>query len=206
MRNKNLKMKEVKFYSLKKEIRILGIDDAPFDFRKDKETMLIGTVFRGGEWLDGILRTEVKVDDNDATDTIIEMVKRCKFKDLRVIMLDGLGFAGFNLVDMARVFKETKLPVIVVVRKMPDFKKIKKAIKNLQHAEFYNDCIKKAGIPQKVETKKNKFIHIQFHGLRFEDAERIVKLSSTRSLIPEPIRVAHLIASGVALGESRGNA
>jgi len=37
-------------------------------------------------------------------------------------------------------------------------------------------------------------------------AEYIVKLSSTRSLIPEPIRVAHLIASGVALGESMGGA
>ena len=199
-------MKNTHFYRIKEEIRILGIDDAPFDFRKDKETMLIGTIFRGGEWLDGILRTEVKVDGNDATDRIIEMVKRCKFKDLRVIMLDGLGFAGFNLVDMERVFEETKLPVIVVVRKMPDFNKIKKAIKNLHHAEFYSNCIKKAGIPKRVETKKGKFIHIQFHGIRFEDAERIVKISSTRSLIPEPIRVAHLIASGVALGESRGSA
>jgi len=37
-------------------------------------------------------------------------------------------------------------------------------------------------------------------------SEGCVKLSSTRSLIPEPIRVAHLIASGVALGESRGGA
>jgi len=199
-------MDRVKFYRIKKEIRVLGIDDAPFDFRKDRETMLIGTVFRGGEWLDGILRTEVKVDGKDATDRIIEMVGRCKFKELRIIMLDGLGFAGFNLVDMERVFEETGLPVVVVVRRMPDFNKIKKAIKNLHHAEFYSNCIKKAGIPRKVETKKGKFIHIQFHGLRFEDAERIVKLSSTRSLIPEPIRVAHLVASGVALGESRGSA
>jgi len=199
-------MKERKFYRIKDEIRILGIDDAPFDLRKDKETMLIGTVFRGGEWIDGILRTEVKVDGRDATDTVIKMVKGCKFKDMRVIMLDGLGFAGFNLVDMRRVFEETGLPVIAVVRKMPDFNKIKKAIKNLAHSEFYNHCIEKAGIPRKVETKKNKFIHIQFQGIRFEDAARIVKLSSTRSLIPEPIRVAHLIASGVVLGESRGNA
>jgi len=199
-------MDRVKFYSLKKEIRILGIDDAPFNFRKDKETILIGTIFRGGDWIDGVLRTEVKVDGKDSTDRIIEMVKRCKFKDLRIIMLDGLGFAGFNLVDIVRVFRETKLPVIVVVRKMPDFRKIEKAIKNLTHSAFYHDCIKKAGIPRKVETKKNKFVHIQFHGIRFEDAAKIVKLSSTRSLIPEPIRVAHLIASGVALGESRGNA
>jgi len=94
----------------------------------------------------------------------------------------------------------------VVVRRMPDFKQIERAIKNLPHGEFYQECIKKAGIPQRVETKRNKFVHIQFRGIRFEDAARIVMLSSTRSLIPEPIRVAHLIASGVALGESRGSA
>jgi len=199
-------MERVKFYSLKKEIRILGIDDAPFDFRKDKETILIGTIFRGGDWLDGILKTEVEVDGNNATERIIKMVNNCKFKDLRVIMLDGLGFAGFNLVDIKKVFHETNLPVIVVVRRMPDFKQIERAIKNLPHGEFYQECIKKAGIPQRVETKRNKFVHIQFRGIRFEDAARIVMLSSTRSLIPEPIRVAHLIASGVALGESRGSA
>ncbi len=199
-------MKETKFYRIKKEIRILGIDDAPFDIRNDRKTMLIGTIFRGGEWIDGILRAEVRVDGRDATDTVIRMVNECKFKDIRVIMLDGLGFAGFNLVDIKQVFEETGLPIIIVVRKMPDLNKIKKAIKHLTHAEFYNACIKKAGIPRRVETKKGRYIYIQFHGLNFGDAASIVKLSSTRSLIPEPIRVAHLIASGIKLGESRGGA
>jgi len=39
-----------------------------------------------------------------------------------------------------------------------------------------------------------------------EDAEEIIRLSTTRSAIPEPVRVAHLIAAGVVTGESKGNA
>jgi len=198
--------KEVKFYTIKKEIRILGIDDAPFKFGRDKRTMLIGVVFRGGSYLDGVLRSDVEIDGVDATEKIIDMVKRAKFKDLRVIMLDGLGFGGFNLVDIEKVFMETSLPVIVVVRKMPDLNKIKKTIAQMKHSDFYLRCIEKAGVPREVETRKGKSIYIQYHGLKFEDAERIVKISATRSLIPEPIRVAHLIASGIALGESKGGA
>ncbi|MCK4491950.1 MAG: DUF99 family protein, partial [Candidatus Altiarchaeales archaeon] len=64
--------------------------------------------------------------------------------------------------------------------------------------------MRKAGEPRKVETRENRFIHIQYYGISFEDAEKIVRLSATRSLIPEPIRAAHLIASGFVLGESRG--
>ncbi len=199
-------MENVRFYRIKDEVRILGVDDAPFDLYSDDRVMLIGTVFRGGSWLDGVLKTEVEVDGMDSTDRISEMVRKTKHHDLRVIMLDGLGFAGFNLVDIEQLFKETKLPVIVVVRQMPDFKAIDKAIENLEHREFYRKCLEKAGKPKKVETKPGKYIHIQHRGIEFNDAAEIVKLSSTRSLIPEPIRVAHLIASGVALGESRGGA
>jgi len=200
----------VKFYKIKDEIRILGIDDSPFNFHKDKRVMLIGTIFRGGSWLDGILKSEIKVDGTDATEKIIEMIRKTKHKDLRVIMLDGLTFGGFNLVDIEEIFKKTKLPVIVIIRQMPDFERIitvlKEINKNKEDYEFRLKCIKKAGKPKKVETKKGKFIYIQYIGIKFEDAKEIVKLSSTRSLIPEPIRVAHLIASGIVLGESRGGA
>ncbi|RLF35484.1 MAG: hypothetical protein DRM99_04525, partial [Thermoplasmata archaeon] len=34
----------------------------------------------------------------------------------------------------------------------------------------------------------------------------IIKLSTIRGVIPEPIRVAHLIASGITRGESYGKA
>ncbi|HEX54786.1 MAG: hypothetical protein DRO90_01065 [Candidatus Altiarchaeales archaeon] len=196
----------VKFYSIKNEIRILGIDDAPFDFHRDKTTFLVGTVFRGGSWLDGVLKTEIEIDGIDSTEKISEMVRKTRHRDLRVIMLDGLGFGGFNLVNIRELFEKTRLPVIVVVRQMPDFDSIKRAIKNLPNRNFYQRCIEDAGIPRGVETKPGKYIYIQYRGIKFSDASKIVKLSSTRSLIPEPIRVAHLIASGIKLGESRGNA
>lgn len=196
---------EAKFYRIKKEIRILGIDDSPFA-RTDKQCALVGTIFRGGSWLDGILSTKVRVDGMDATDRVSKMIENCKFKDIRVVMLDGLGFAGFNLVDIEELNARTGLPVVVIVRKMPNFVEIESALNNLNQKKKRLSYIEKAGEPKRVQTKPKKFIYIQTKGIRFKDAEQIVKLSATRSLIPEPIRVAHLIASGMALGESRGGA
>ena len=199
-------MDDVRFYRIKDELRILGLDDAPFKPKCDKETMLIGAIFRGGSFIDGILRTEVEVDGIDSTEKIIDMVEKTHHKDLRVIMLDGLGFAGFNLVDIERLYEKTHLPVIAIMRKMPDFDAIDSALENLRHRKYYRECIRKAGTPVEIEVCIGKKIYMQYKGLSQDDARRIVKLSTTRSLIPEPLRVAHLIASGVALGESRGRA
>ena len=41
---------------------------------------------------------------------------------------------------------------------------------------------------------------------RPEEARQIIKIAATRGLMPEPIRLAHLIASGIVEGESRGRA
>jgi len=194
-----------KFYRIKDEVRILGLDDGPFK-RTDRDVLVVGTVFRGGRWVDGIMSTRVAVDGLDSTEKISELVLKCRFKDLRVIMLDGLAFGGFNLVDIHRLSEETQLPVIAVVRDMPDFSEIKNALKNLPESDLRWSLIEKAGNPIPVETKPGKSIHIQYAGIVEEQAIEIVKLSATRSMLPEPIRVAHLIARGVTTGESKGKA
>lgn len=197
---------KAKFYSIKDEVRILGIDDSPFEPKSSGRVLIVGAIMRGGSCLDGVLSSDVEVDGLDATRRVVEMAGNTSHRDLRVVMLDGLGFAGFNLVDIQEVYMETGLPVIVVVRQKPDFDKIKSALQNLPDFSFRWGCIEKAGEPHQVESRDGKSIYIQVHGISLEDAREIVKLSATRSLIPEPIRVAHLIASGIILGESRGRA
>ncbi|MDL5503046.1 MAG: DUF99 family protein, partial [Candidatus Methanoperedens sp.] len=49
-------------------------------------------------------------------------------------------------------------------------------------------------------------VFIQLCGLDKESAVKIIRLTSTHSNIPEPLRVAHIIATGVVLGESKGQA
>ena len=194
-----------KFRIIKQEIRILGVDDSPFPSHTTEEVLLVGTVFRAGNWLDGVLSTYIHGDGNDGTEKIAEMVKNSRnLGQLGVIMLDGITFAGFNLVNIRQIFESTGIPVIVIMRKIPNFDRIKKALKRFEDWEERWENVLEAGKVYKVNNQEP--IYMQIYGIRKEDAEDIVKLSTTRSAIPEPLRVAHIIAAGIITGESRGSA
>ncbi len=63
----------------------------------------------------------------------------------------------------------------------------------------------KKGELHKIETSHNP-IYVKCAGISLAETKEIIKLSTIRGVIPEPIRVAHLIASGVTRGESYGKA
>ena len=61
--------------------------------------------------------------------------------------------------------------------------------------------LEKAG--QVIQIDK---IFVQLVGINLREAREILNVVCTRSLIPEPLRLAHLIAAGVVAGESKGRA
>lgn len=107
--------------------------------------------------------------------------------------------------DIQKLYRETGIPVIVVMRSCPDFEKIKSALKYLPDGGERWAMIKRAGKIEKIPGKK-KSIYIQRAGIGLETVKKIIQLTSIRSSVPEPLRVAHLIATGIVLGESRGKA
>ncbi|MDP3640001.1 MAG: DUF99 family protein [Nanoarchaeota archaeon] len=189
---------------MKKEIRVLGLDDSPFEL-SDKECLVIGTFFRGGTILDGVLSTKVAVDGEDATAKIISAVNRSKFKpQIQAIFLDGIAVGGFNVINIHALQKYTGLPVIVIIRKKPDFKALEKTLKKLGMEKKYQ-LMEKAGTPQEVKMKKWK-LYIQTAGISMEKATELLEICCTHSSIPEAIRAAHLIGAGMVKGESKGKA
>lgn len=192
-------------FHIKREIRILGIDDSAL---LNEKVMIVGTVFRGADWMDGVLRSDITKDGVDATDIIINMIIKSKhYGQIRVVMLDGITYAGFNVVDINEIYGQTGIPVIVVMRSMPDFEKIKAALKYFPDGDERWIIIQKAGkIDEIAGGKEKSSIYVQKSGINLEIVLKIIRLTSIRSNIPEPLRVAHLIATGIILGESRGKA
>ena len=190
---------------MKSQIRILGIDDSPFNF-SDKYATVIGVVMRGGEYLECVLQRNVEIDGADATFACKEMIKNTRYKtQLRAMLLDGIALGGFNVVNIEEIYNETNIPVITITRDKPDFEKIKIALK--KNFNDWNERYKlmKKGRLYEVKTKHNP-IYVKCVGVDISEAKEIIKLSTIRGVIPEPIRVAHLIASGIVRGESYGKA
>jgi len=179
---------------------VLGVDDGVFVPHKKGRVPVVGVVFRGGYWLDGVMHTTVEVDGFDATKKISHMVLGSPhYKQLRVMMLNGITFAGFNVIDINELFTKTNLPIIAVTKEKPNFEEIRKALTKLPKSEERWRAIQNAGEIYEVSTRnKNEKIYMQISGILKEDAEKILQLTSTRSSIPEALRVAHLIASGIS--------
>jgi hypothetical protein len=121
------------------------------------------------------------------------------------MLLDGIALGGFNVVDINDVFKSTNLPVITITRDKPDFEKIKIALKKNFDDWKHRLGLMKNGKIHNVETNHNP-IYVKCAGIDIWGAKEIIKISTIRGVVPEPIRVAHLIASGVTRGESYGKA
>ena len=190
-------MEPKSFRVIKSEIRILGVDDGKFVPHTQGSVIVVGVVFRGGGSIDGVMHTHVAIDGFDATEQLTSMINSSPHrKQLRLVMLNGITFAGFNVVDIKKLNLETKLPVIALTRDKPDLEAVRKAISNLPKSEERWKTILAAGDIYEVHCMGKK-IYMELSGISLADAQEIVELTSTSSRFPEPLRVAHLIASGI---------
>ncbi len=188
--------------SVKPEVRILGVDDAAFRFGQDDPCTLVGCVFRAGKFLEGVIMRDVSVDGADATDQIISMVNDTRHRDqVQVILLDGVSFGGFNVVDGDKLVEHTGKAVIAVTRKNPSKQNMENALKHVENSEERFQTIQNWGVAKPFEQDNGK-IYFQSKNISEENARKVLKYACTRSLIPEPVRVAHMIGSALVQGES----
>ncbi|MGO8806287.1 MAG: DUF99 family protein [Candidatus Bathyarchaeia archaeon] len=192
-------MEPKKFRIIKPEIRILGVDDGRFVPHTKGEVIVVGVVFRGGYSLDGVMHTHVAIDGFDATEQLASMINSSPHcKQLRLIMLNGITLGGFNVVDIKKLHLDTKLPLIAITPEKPDLESVHKALLNLPRSEERWKIVLSAGEIHEVVCSGKK-IYMELVGISLTDAEEIVELTLKNSSLPEPLRVAHLIASGVSL-------
>jgi len=178
-----------------KKWRFLGIDDS---FAGER-CCLVGCVMCEG-YVEGFLYEEIEVDGLDSTEKIVKMVKRSKFREqIRCVFLPGITFGGFNLVDIQKLFELTGIPVVVVMRRMPELREFYSAIENLEMAELRKEIARRAG-----EIRRLSNLYVQTCGIDFDEAEKLIRAATLKGYIPEPVRIAHLVASAIIHGESRG--
>ncbi|MFB6286537.1 MAG: DUF99 family protein [Candidatus Bipolaricaulia bacterium] len=178
----------------------IGFDDAPFRKNQAHPVPLVGAVF-AGQRLDGVVVDEIARDGADVTDAIVRSVSGGKFAEhVRLVMLQGATFAGFNVVDAHRLHATLNVPVLIVARHPPDFDAIRDALMtHIPDGERKWRLIEALGPMELLRT-----LYVQRVGLSFEQADATLRQCCIHSQVPEPLRVAHLVAGALVRGESRG--
>lgn len=190
---------------MKPQARVLGIDDAPFRFG-DAETEVVGVVVRAPSYVEGVMMTHVAVDGRDATAHLAAMIARSRYRDnLALVLLDGAALGGFNVVDIGALHEETGVPVATVTRDEPDAAAIEKALRaRFSDAEERLAVLRRQRIV-KVATG-HKPVYVSCAGLAAPEVGEAIRLCTVRGAIPEPIRIAHIVATAIKKGESHGRA
>jgi endonuclease V-like protein UPF0215 family len=180
---------------------VVGFDDGPFDRSRGGNVLLVGAVCARTR-LDGVLSARVRRDGWNATATMAALVLGAQFaRHIRAVLLGGIAVAGFNVVDIHGLAARLARPVLVVMRRPPRFEKIRTALGRLPGSDRRWALIEQAGPPEPVRG-----LLVQRAGLTLAQAEAMLAATTLHGKLPEPLRLAHLIAGGATTGVSRGRA
>lgn len=181
---------------------VIGFDDAPFPPHYRGDVLLVGAVY-GGARLEGVLSDKIRRDGVNSTRTIVRLVSRSRYREhLQAVLLQGITFAGFNVVDLRAVSDGLQLPVIAVSRRQPDMEAVRTALQeHVPGGQRKWRLIQQAG---PVEPAAG--VYVQRAGISLLDTEGLIERFALNGRLPEPLRTAHLIAGGIAQGESRHRA
>lgn len=159
--------------------------------------MVIGALCAGVRF-EGLLTTHVRPDGLDATLRLVEMVCGSKFHaQLHAVLLDGVTLGGFNVVDLPEFQQATERPIISVMRQHPDLAAMDGVIERLQEPDRRRRALRRAGPIHEAGG-----VFFQAHGIAPTTARTLLERITDKGLIPEPLRLAHLIGRGVVTGES----
>ncbi len=178
---------------------VIGVDDAPFPRATRGDVLVVGAVFSRLR-LDGVLSTRVRRDGRNATERLVRMVGESRFAPhLQLILLQGIALAGFNVVDVRALSAATGLPVLVIARNPPRYERIRRALlEKVRGGTRKWRLIETLGPMEPMEG-----VMVQRWGIDRAGAAAVLRRLAVHGRVPEPLRTAHLIAGGIATGESR---
>ena len=182
-----------------REFRVVGVEDGGFSRKLQScgiQKALFVCVLLRGKWINDFQADMITVDGLDATEKLTSMLHRLSFD---AVMLAGVSFAGFNLVDPTIVFEEFSNPVIVISRTKPNNIAVKNALR--QHFEDWRirwRVFEKLGsVCEVVSMPAEPPVYVEVVGTEMNWASRLIRATSVCCRVPEPIRVARLVARGL---------
>ena len=173
-------------------LRALGIAES---FTGRTVSTMAGVVMRKDLRIDGIAIASLTVGGMDATGAVLGIISSLERRDINVVMVSGSVVAWYNILDPEAISRETGLPLIVVTYE--DSEGLEKDIRH--HFPGDEDRLRayrNLGERVPVLLGDGSKVFVRPAGLPTEDAARILRDFTRDGKVPEPIRVARLVARG----------
>jgi endonuclease V-like protein UPF0215 family len=179
---------------------VLGIDDAPFRKGRDQSVPIVGVVMEGPDLIEAVAVATFAVDGDDAAGFLSAWVGGLRaYRSIQAILLGGITIAGLGVVDLDKLAELVARPVVAVTRRNPADSELRRA---LRAAGLTERLALLDRSPAAVEAAPGLFV--AGSGLSPAEAVALVRRTLRKSRLPEPLRVAHMVAGALATGQSRG--
>jgi len=179
----------------------IGVDDAKFKFYSESHTTdLIGVVCQGTRMV-SMVKKEIIIDGDDATDVLIELIRQNE-KHVQFILTDTITFFLFNLIDLEEIYTATNKPIIAITEKEVNLDAVKKAIlKKFPHNSIakLGKIVNAGNLYETVIETAGGLSKVYFHskGISYTDVNDLFQKVCIDSKIPEPVRLAHIIGKAL---------
>ncbi|MCL4339776.1 MAG: DUF99 family protein [Thaumarchaeota archaeon] len=172
--------------------RVLAIAES-FHPESDRPSVIAGLVMRLDLIIDGLTMGTILKGGNDATAEILKLYKSLKRNDINFLLINGSILSLYNMVDLDLLYSQSGIPIICtnssgehdlesnIRRRFP---------KDLAKLQAY----RKLGRSQSVLLKTGKTIFVRQRGMTEDDARVILNRLTLQGNVPEPIRIARMIA------------
>ena len=184
----------MRVHSNKRAIRVLGVAES---FRKgDSRSVLTGVVMRSDLVVDGVCFGRATVGGDDATSSIVGMTRRLHRQDVNAIMLSGCIISHYNLVDVDAVARKTDRPVICLTYR--ESAGIEDSIRRqFEDPEEKVARYRALGERTRVALRTGQSVYARLSSISEQDALRVIESFTLQGGVPEPVRLAKLLAHAV---------
>jgi endonuclease V-like protein UPF0215 family len=154
--------------------------------------------------IDGFAVTSATVGGMDSTDAVIELFRSLNRSDINLVMVNGCVIAWFNVIDLGRIHETLNLPLICVT--YDESEGLEKYLKEY----FPEDWQKRLDVLNKNAGRSEVTLHTGHRlferelGIDHDEAVRLLNMFILQGSIPEPLRLAKLLARTIHRAVSKG--
>lgn len=178
----------------KKGIRALGIAESFHTDLANDRSILAGVVMRSDMIVDGFVFGSAIIHGDDSTSQIISMHQKLRRNDINLLMIGGAVISLFNIINIDEVGRSIGLPVISVTFKKSEG--LDEPIKR-HFPSGWEDKLKayeKISNRDEVKLWTGHSVYVRYHGLQLDETKKTLDKFLKQGAVPEPIRLAQLLA------------
>ena len=186
----------------KPAIRVLGVSES---FGPgDRSSVLGGVVMRKDLVVDGFAFGRTTVGGDDATSGVTALYRRFERNDINVVLVSGCIISKYNVLDVDGLSSRVGRPIVCLTYR--ETSGIRKAIivrfpRN--EAQIKLAAYERLGAREALPLATGHTVYVRLAGLSLREARSLVGAFTLQGSLPEPVRLAGLLARARRHGQKR---